>query len=777
MILRGNLEVKKPVAGLECEYPQDARRTAVRTKKADVRSLQRQIEELKGRIQDASAIDSSLVSDSVCLEEYPDGSSIVLEANTPQPRRVSSQTQARSNDAQRERLQHTGFFTPSATEPGSLSLSQGPAASTEDRALSPDANFEGEIHVYGATSLLHDHSSEPLSAMVQSKQTEDIFLKQAAQDRLIANAAVRRQKELLLYSNPSITANIDFDGLPMDTAMHLLDLHWNRQHLLYMTTYRPAIMDSLVSNGPYVNKLLLNAIYLQCSLYSDRISLRVDPADPQTTGMAFYERFKALLIHYIDKPTVPTVVALLICGACLVPHGKQSAGWMLCGMAYRMITDLGYHLDVAINSPPNEKNNLSLSATDMEIRRRVYWGAYVSDKFQSLFLGRPPAMHESDGNIPHEFLDSYEELEEWKPYIDLDDQSQRNVPVYRGRPSYAISTFQNLRQLCAIAARIINAFYTVNSAKTPAAVLLHTRDEIRAQLAGWRAGLPAHLQFEPGAHATPPPHQITPHTTFWTLIILTEQAFLKRGHFHFPLDPASEEEEARQRCIDAALKIWKIVEAYKKAFTLRRAQYGISYATYCAVLVMLQQSHQDEEHLDCIRFFWHALLDYQKGCYNGLKRPLRLLKSLMRRVKVTERINVDNVDGADLPMVERPAFLRSLDAVDGSSSGIGMSGLERFCTQEHDSSTFESFENRKTLAWNHLIKTELFRTQSRANVPQFSKPMNYVAMVLAERCPSEADMQDRVRRAVVWKELTARHALPSAQAHKVVNHHDIRSKL
>lgn len=110
------------------------------------------------------------------------------------------------------------------------------------------------------------------------------------------------------------------------------------------------------------------------------------------------------------------------------------------------------------------------------------------------------------------------------------------------------------------------------------------------------------------------------------------------------------QEEGREKCIEAALKIWKLVEAYKKAFTLRRAQYGISYATYCAVLVMLQQTHQDrDEYIECIQFFWLALLEYQ-GRGHGLKTPLRLLKSLMRRVeKVTHRINVDEPETTDWP--------------------------------------------------------------------------------------------------------------------------------
>ena len=117
-----------------------------------------------------------------------------------------------------------------------------------------------------------------------------------------------------------------------------------------------------------------------------------------------------------------------------------------------------------------------------------------------------------------------------------------------------------------------------------------------------------------------------------TLIILTEQAFLNRGRFNFVLDTQLAE-GCRKNCVQAALSIWKLVESYKRSFTLRRAQYGISYATYCAALVMLQHtSHESNEHVECIQFLWTALSDYQKGTCYGLKRPLKLLRSLMRRL-------------------------------------------------------------------------------------------------------------------------------------------------
>ncbi|OJJ38104.1 hypothetical protein ASPWEDRAFT_310047 [Aspergillus wentii DTO 134E9] len=613
----------------DCEYPSDGRRTVLRAKKEDIRSLQGQIEELKGRIHEQISTDDALITDGTHLQEtsdHFDPGCRCPRGYRPAPSPLSPTT---TDKGLQERLTRRD---------------------SEKRTCATQDSLEShQIQAYGATSLLHGHVEPPLAESQLTEKKEDPFVRRITRDRLIAFSAVVRQKESMIYSTPSVAANIDFDGVPMDMAMHLLDLHWNRLHLMYLLTYRPAIMDSLLNNGPYVNKLLLNAIYLQSSLYSDRTSLRSGPEISQTSGITFYHRFKALLTHYIDTPSLPTAVALLTCGACLIQYGKQSASWLYCGMAYRMIIDLGYHLDDP--KSPHSGEELTLSALDKEFRRRVYWGAYATDKSQSLYLGRPPALHQSDSNVSLEFLDSYEELEEWKPYIDPQSQLyDTSVPIYRGRPSYAVSTFQCLLQLSLITETIINALYSTRSAQSSEHVLLESRKSVKAQLEHWRESIPVHLLFDPNTDETPPPHQMTLHTTYWTLVILTEQPFLSRGRFKSTLCPESQN-ETRRVCIEASFKIQALIEAYKKAFTLRRAQYGISYAMYSAVLILLQHADQDcDEYIEGIRFFWFALLEYQKGCGHGLKGPLRLLKSLMRRVeKVAQRIDIDHPGTTGLP--------------------------------------------------------------------------------------------------------------------------------
>ena len=228
-------------------------------------------------------------------------------------------------------------------------------------------------------------------------------------------------------------------------------------------------------------------------------------------GDRFYNRFKELLIHEIDRPTLPTIVACLICGATLVSNGKQSAGWVLCGVAYRMVVDLGCHLGI----PAQKDCKLApsrLDAMEIEMRTRIYWGAFVTDKFQSLYFGRQPALLPADARVSRTLLDEYEELENWSPYFDPLGSSRGPLStIYRPKPTYAISTFQLHITLAEIAHSIASTLYTIESIRSDGDHILQQKAKIQADLDNWYINLPAHHRLEEGNNfLPPPPNQITP---------------------------------------------------------------------------------------------------------------------------------------------------------------------------------------------------------------------------------------------------------------------------
>ena len=165
---------------------------------------------------------------------------------------------------------------------------------------------------------------------------------------------------------------LDFDGVDPELGMHLLSMHWNRQHHAYLITYRPAFMRDMACQGPYFSKLLLNAIYFGASKFSPRPEFRGNREHLRSVGLPFRQRVRDLLGEALDKIEITTIQALLIMTSSLFALGdERSAAWLYAGIAFRMIIDLGLHVDDRFRFATNQ-----LSEEDIEIRRRVFWGAF-----------------------------------------------------------------------------------------------------------------------------------------------------------------------------------------------------------------------------------------------------------------------------------------------------------------------------------------------------------------------------------------------------------------
>lgn len=415
---------------------------------------------------------------------------------------------------------HMGDVRPDATaippnnEPNN-DLEDGPATPARS-ALSPwEARIaglavaqDGGVSVHGASSLLH-HGNKVAERLPGAQKPDQQLRNAEAKARLMSYAAIQRQREGLHYRSPPAT--MDLDGVDVELARHLLDLHWNRQHYAYLLTYRPAVMDSLASGGRWCNKLLLNAMYYTSCLYSDRECLRTTPSDTQSAGDRFYHRFRTLLVDEIVNPSIPSAAGLLLVGAALVSQGRQSAGWTLCGTAYRMIIDLGCHL--TMDTQVQYRGHDLEVDIEREWRRRIYWGALITDATQCLYLGRQMTMRPNEGRVPLVFLDKYEELEEWTPLIDRSQSSEANMLLlsYRPHPAYALSSFTALVKLALIASRITQTFYSIDCVRQSHGNLWAIKSEVEDDLKNWQANLPSHLRFDPvKGDDVPPPHQITP---------------------------------------------------------------------------------------------------------------------------------------------------------------------------------------------------------------------------------------------------------------------------
>ncbi|KAK2729555.1 fungal specific transcription factor domain-containing protein [Colletotrichum kahawae] len=477
----------------------------------------------------------------------------------------------------------------------------------------------GVSSYHGRTSALFEESLQERTSVADLRpRMPDEWIEKG----LVAEAAKQRQLEDFNYR----AGTLDFDGVDPELGMHLLSLHWNRQHHSFLLTYRPAFMRDMACSGPYFSKILLNAIYFGASKFSPRREVRRDPNDVRTAGWAFRERVRKLLGDALDSSDITTIQALLVMTNSLFALGdERSAAWLYAGLVFRMIIDLGMHVDA-----PGLGITRKFSDEDLEIRRRVFWGAFVVDKIQSLYQGRPASLKESDTLVPIKFLDTFEEFENWTPFA---YSAQNNN--YPGSPAYSVSTFTHLCRLSVVMSDILSCIYTERAFDKSPQELSTMLENLSSKLAAWKDALPAHLIFDPKSNArVPPPHVLSLHAMYHVLTILLRRPFVADGHLYNTSRSMSI--NSFITCASAADSIVGVLRVYNQVFSVRHAPYLISYATYVAATIHVRiaaKRSTESGARECLETCMSVFRENQETNW-AVRRAKAIVEGLMTRLGV-----------------------------------------------------------------------------------------------------------------------------------------------
>lgn len=214
----------------------------------------------------------------------------------------------------------------------------------------------------------------------------------------------------------------------------------------------------------------------------------------------------------ITRSRIPTVQALLLLASSLFALGQHESSWLYSGLAFRMIVDLGeatiklsrtclYISLIPLYPFPaspglhidNSAFDKSLSAEDVEIRRRVLYGSFCFDKIHSLYQGRPPTLQEVDINVPLVFNDLYEEGELWRPTT---FPSTSGTAFRAGVATHSVTTFTAMCKLCSILGKALNALYSFQSFGYTARRHLENLHLLDGDLDRFERELPDHLKID-----------------------------------------------------------------------------------------------------------------------------------------------------------------------------------------------------------------------------------------------------------------------------------------
>ncbi|KAI0894318.1 fungal-specific transcription factor domain-containing protein [Annulohypoxylon nitens] len=187
---------------------------------------------------------------------------------------------------------------------------------------------------------------------------------------------------------------------PEPIISHLLELFWDWQvsHLLVVdreifTRSRKAWDDS-GGHGDrnfYTPCLLYSILSLASMISPDRGVRRYSSPSGGPPGELFCKRARALFELEMERPTVTTVQAALILGSRYGAMVDNSLGWIYSGIAFRISSKLGLHLDCS-RAVALEYMSPELA----EVRATTFWGCFIEDNLFSAYCNRPTFFKEWD---------------------------------------------------------------------------------------------------------------------------------------------------------------------------------------------------------------------------------------------------------------------------------------------------------------------------------------------------------------------------------------------
>ncbi|CAI6094759.1 unnamed protein product [Clonostachys chloroleuca] len=456
-------------------------------------------------------------------------------------------------------------------------------------------------------------------------------------------------------------------SVPTETGLALLDIYWTWLHPLHNCVYRPALIMDLALGGPNCSKFLLMCIF-------GLVARHLPEEHPGFSGVGkgeiYISEAKQLLLEEMAaaKPSIPTIQGLLILGGRQCAMGKSSEGWLYTGMALRMMTDIGLHLDTTKLAHLER-----WTPSETEMRKRLYNSAYIWDKTLSLALGRPPSLIRRPYEA-HEILDKFDDDRPWAPILTF------QIPeVYSPCPSMNTSTFCAFCRIHEITADMMLLFSNI-----PILERFSTQiNDLDKRLQSWYNDLPQILKItEPeNLNQSPPPHIVSINLLYHALRILLRRPYLSSSD-------SQQRDQHMNDCITYSVQINAIHGLYARTFPDRLMTYQVSYCIFIAASIEVQELQtaptserrdaaakrltaavkvlQDEaahtpgvgRSLDTIRRLLRA--DQHKNLKKGISNEHSISSTPTRRTQAARMlINAGNVP----PVSPRPPDLTSVHEV------------------------------------------------------------------------------------------------------------------
>ncbi|KAK5657458.1 hypothetical protein OQA88_3030 [Cercophora sp. LCS_1] len=447
------------------------------------------------------------------------------------------------------------------------------------------------------------------------------------------------------------------------THDYLMRCFWDHFNASHQIVDQATFEADRVSQDPKFYSAFLHITMLAAGFrFADKTREDVKRLSLGSWESSLHREAKSMLDIELERPgEIPSVQALLILADLECGVGRDTQGWMYSGMANRLASDVGLHVN----------HGDAISETEKRVRRQTMAACVMLDRQLAMFLGRPSGIKIQDIGIdltPKEFSS-----------VSMSN-SMFGLPDFNSKPTNLddAAVHHQLMELMGLASNITDSFNLSLNPADPSGIhgaegaRYLTSIAIDRQLQNWYRCLPAHLAWNPNNVKNAPLSFFLLHQQFHICMILvhrpwarygpsadlTSTAFSTSAPFPYatstttpslPEDIDSKTALARSNCTQHAIRIARIFWQHRQRYDGKKTPLlAIQHAGVAALALMGALAHQskDLDHQSNLRYLQvlsSAIYDMSQT-YHPAARMYHLLKSMLvdiRKEMVASRANME----------------------------------------------------------------------------------------------------------------------------------------
>ncbi|KAF2104584.1 hypothetical protein NA57DRAFT_70789 [Rhizodiscina lignyota] len=354
-----------------------------------------------------------------------------------------------------------------------------------------------------------------------------------------------------------------------ETHDYLMDLFWDCHNGVMHVVHKYAFYDDLKNGDSKFYSTFLHFAMLAIGFrYADKN--RPDIRNLASTGhetCIMHSKARSLAQAELEKPGgIPSIQALYLLGDLEAGCGRDDTGWLYSGMAFRLVFDVGLHVDAS---------TLQISELETQIRHMVLWACMISDKYWALFLGRP----------------TFFKMADIAPSCLTKDFGRMIACGPHGQKMLETRVYEALLHLMDLVGKLCEMFDSRKNGKVADTYL-----DIAAldrDLNNWYCNISDELKWTPENIEDAPASYFLLHAQFYTALILLHRTF---ANYNAPAQNKSEAAQSnhfsrmsRTVCAENAMRIASIFEHYREKYDLRKVYVsGMQYAGAAATALMAE---------------------------------------------------------------------------------------------------------------------------------------------------------------------------------------------